>query len=148
MDKLEVLAGLEPAAAAKVASLQHKAILRRIATLHHSMADAARKRQTRRYYGLNDEFHAAIVQGAGNDTLTRLHAMMMWHVFRARRRVNEFAPLAPDAAEHHAQIVQAILDADPDKASLAMRRHLDDVARTVMAKLRQVQASPPFLHVI
>ena len=89
MDKLDVLAGLEQVAAAKVASLQDKPVLRRIQTLHRAMADAAKRGQSRRYYELNDEFHAAIVHGAGNDTLTALHATMMWHVFRARRWGNE-----------------------------------------------------------
>ena len=136
MDKLDVLAALEQAAAAKVASQQDPAALRRIRALHRSMADAARQRQVARYYGLNDDFHAAIVQGAGNDTLSRLHATMMWHVHRARRRVNEIEPLAPDAALHHERIVQAILAADPDAANLAMRHHLADVARAVLARLR------------
>ncbi len=148
MDKMDVLTGLEQMAAAKVASAQDKAVLRRIQTLHRSMADAARQRQIRRYYGLNDEFHAAIVQGAGNDTLTGVHATMMWHVFRARRRAYEIEDLAPDADEHHEPIVQAILAADPDAASLAMRRHLGEVARNVLAKLEQAKSSAVSLTVI
>jgi DNA-binding GntR family transcriptional regulator len=141
MDKLDVLTGLEQVAAAKIAAMQDRAVLRRILTLHRAMADAAKRGQSRRYYGLNDEFHAAIVRGAGNDTLTALHATMMWHVFRARRWVNEIADFAPDAAEHHERIVQAILDADPDGASLAMRRHLSDVAQGILARLRQAKTA-------
>jgi DNA-binding GntR family transcriptional regulator len=140
MDKMDVLTGLEQMAAAKVALVQDKAVLRRIQTLHRSMADAVRQRQIRRYYGLNDEFHAAIVQGAGNDTLTAMHATMMWHVVRARRLAYEVEELAQDADIHHEPIVQAILAADPDAASLAMRRHLGDVARHALAQLARTKS--------
>jgi DNA-binding GntR family transcriptional regulator len=148
MDKMDVLTGLEQMAAAKVASSQDKGVLRRLQSLHRSMADAARQRQIRRYYGLNDEFHAAIVQGAGNDTLTGLHSTMMWHVFRARRRAYEIEDLAPDADGHHEPIVQAIMAADPDAASLAMRHHLGEVALNVLAKLGQAKSSAISLTVI
>ena len=141
LDKLDVLTGLEQTAAAKVASLRNKAVLRRIKSLHHSMIDAARQRQIGRYYGLNDEFHGAIVHGAGNDTLTAIHATMMWHVFRARRRAYEVEELAPDAAQHHERIVQTLTAGDPDGASLAMRQHLADVARTMMAKLQRARTA-------
>lgn len=148
MDKLDVLTGLEQMAAAKVAFLQDKPVLRRIQSLHHAMNDAASQRRIGRYYELNDEFHGVIVQGAGNETLASMHATMMWHVFRARRRAYELEVLAPDAAHHHEGIVQAIVQADPDAASLAMRRHLGDVARNVMAKLQQPLPSTPSLTVI
>jgi DNA-binding GntR family transcriptional regulator len=147
-DKLDVLSGLEQVAAAKVAAQQDPVLLRRLRALHLAMADAARQQDVMRYYGLNDELHAAIVLGAGNDTLTRLHATMMWHVFRARRRVNERAPLADDAEQHHEAIMQAILRADPDGASLAMRRHLSDVVRTVLAGLPPATGAALMLHVV
>jgi DNA-binding GntR family transcriptional regulator len=146
LDKLEVLAGLEQLAAGKVAALGRKPVLRRLQALHHSMTDAAAKQQVRRYYSLNDEFHAAIVQGAGNDTLTGVHATMMWHVFRARRRAYVDEVFAADAALHHEGIVQAILAGDVDGASKAMRQHLADVARNVMAKLQR--SKTPTLTVI
>jgi DNA-binding GntR family transcriptional regulator len=148
LDKLEVMTGLEQVAASGVARAQDPAVLRRIHALHQSMIDAARQNQVHRYYGLNDEFHAAIVQGNRNDTLSRLHETMMWHVFRARRRVNEAVPLAPDAARHHEAIVKAIFGAEPDAASLAMRHHLSEVARSVLAGLDGVDTRPMPLHVI
>jgi len=148
LDKLDVLSGLEQVAAAKVAARQDPVLLRRLRALHLAMADAARQQDVPRYYGLNDELHGAIVLGAGNDTLSRLHATMMWHVFRARRRVNERAPLAEDAEQHHEGIVQAIFRADPDGASLAMRRHLSDVVSTVLAGLPHAAGAAPMLHVV
>jgi DNA-binding GntR family transcriptional regulator len=147
-DKLEVMTGLEQVAASGVAIRQDPAVVRRIHGLHQSMMDAARQNQVHRYYGLNDEFHAAIVRSNRNDTLSRLHETMMWHVFRARRRVNEAVPLAPDAARHHEGIVSAIFAADPDAASLAMRHHLGEVARSVLAGLDGLDSRPLPLHVI
>jgi DNA-binding GntR family transcriptional regulator len=148
LDKLEVMTGLEQVAASGVAIAQDPAVLRRIHALHQSMIDAARQNQLHRYYRLNDEFHAAIVEGHGNQTLIRLHETMMWHVFRARRRVNEAFPLAPDAARHHEAIVTAIVARDADAAGLAMRHHLTEVARSVLAGLDGVGKPPQPLHVI
>jgi DNA-binding GntR family transcriptional regulator len=148
LDKLEVMTGLEQVAASGVAISQDPAVLRRVHALHQSMIDAARQNQVHRYYGLNDEFHAAIVQGHHNDTLSRLHETMMWHVFRARRRVNEAVPLAPEAGLHHEAIVKAIFASDPDAASLAIRHHLSEVTRSVLGGMDGVDKRPQPLHVI
>ena len=136
LEKLEVLAGLEQFAAGKVAALQDAATLARLRSLDRAMANAASERDMQGYYALNDQFHRAIVLGAVNDTLARLHETMMWHVHRARRRVNENAPW-PDKPQSHGPLMHCILAGDADGAGLAMRRHLDDVARAVLAMLRE-----------
>jgi DNA-binding GntR family transcriptional regulator len=147
-DKLEVLTGLEQVAASGVTARGDPAVLRRIRALHRSMMEAARQKQTHRYFDLNDAFHAAIVQGHGNETLSRLHETMMWHLLRARRRADDALPLAPNAAHHHEAIVTAIFARDADTASLAMRYHLSEVARTILAGLEDARTRPQPLHVI
>lgn len=140
MDRLDVLIGLEQAAAIAVARLRPEQTLREIQRLHKAMAKAATGQRTPTYYRLNDEFHRVIVLGANNATLSRLHEMMMWHVYRARHRANEHEPLAPWAAEHHRHIVDALLRGDAAEAGGEMRRHLEEVKQTVLARMNATPA--------
>lgn len=148
MDKLEVMSGLEQMATAGVALAQEPAVIARIHALHLAMTEAAQRNQRKRYYRLNDDFHAAIIRGHGNETLIRLHETMMWHIFRARHRIHEALPLAAGAAHHHDHIIDALMKADPDAAILAMRHHLKDVARTVLEGLHKTGRPSLSLHVI
>jgi DNA-binding GntR family transcriptional regulator len=134
-DKFEVLIALEQMAAAKVASLHDPKTLETIKSLHAAMGEAASLVQVKQYYTLNDQFHRALVSGARNETLSELHETIMWHVYRARRLANEYEPLTQRAAQHHSEIVRSILRGDSDKAALAMKRHLEEVARGVLSKV-------------
>jgi DNA-binding GntR family transcriptional regulator len=132
-DRLEVLVGLEQTAAMKVARTRPPETIREVQRLHRAMTQAAKDQQAARYYMLNDEFHRAIVLGAGNDTLSRTHEIMMWHVYRARHRANEHEPLMPAAAEHHSRIVSALVEGLVEEAGREMRLHLEEVAVVVMS---------------
>lgn len=133
MDKFEVLAGLEQTAAMKVARLRPRAVLAQIRALDDAMGEAARANRVKDYYRLNDDFHRAIVLGADNATLAQIHETIMWHVYRARHHVNEYEPLDEGAAEHHAEIIKAILAGNAEAAGGAMREHVDEEMRMVMA---------------
>jgi DNA-binding GntR family transcriptional regulator len=135
-DKLEVLSALEQAAAMKVARTRPAATIADIARLHAAMGRAARAGAVGDYYRLNDSFHRAIVLGAQNPSLARMHEMVMWHIHRARLRANEHERLTDTAAEHHSAIVTGIATGAPDAAGQAMREHLEEVARTVLAQHR------------
>ena len=135
-EKLEVMSGLEQLAARKVAYLRPPQALKEIERLHRAMGQAAGDGQITRYYALNDEFHRAIIVGAANETLAKMHETIMWHVSRARNRANERETLTVSAAEHHAAIVDRILGGDGDGAALAMREHLDEVIANVLAGMR------------
>lgn len=148
MEKVVVLSGLEQNAAAHVAARQDGQVLARIRLLHTAMAHAARQGERARYAALNDDFHAAIVSGSENRTLQQLHETMMWHIHRARHRMHAAMPLAPDAASHHEEIVRALLAGDADGAILAVRHHLNDVARTMLASLEPMRGDAPLVPTI
>jgi len=95
------------------------------------MIKAARSADAASYYGMNDEFHRAIVLGARNKTLADTHERVMWHIHRARHFANEHEPLSANAASHHQAIVDAIVSGKPWIAEAAMREHLLDVARII-----------------
>lgn len=134
-DKLDVLIALEQAAAITVARARPAQTMREMQWLHRAMIRTAKSQEVRRYYSINDEFHRLIVLGANNPTLSRLHENIMSHVYRARHYANEHEPLAPWAAEHHAEIVRALLDGADERAGQEMRRHLEEVKRLVVSRV-------------
>ena len=131
-EKMEILSALEQLAAAKVAQSRPPATLAEIRRLHRAMQDAAEARDAAGYYRLNDHFHRAIVLGAGNKTLSDMHEMIMWHVYRARHRANAHEPLSKAGSEHHGRIVRHLCDGKPEEAARAMRDHLNEVSRIIV----------------
>lgn len=132
-EKLEVLMSLEQTAARRAAERQSPSAIAEIRRLHEEMIAAARDGLASRYYSLNDEFHRALVTGAANLTLAKMHATIMSHVSRARNRANAREALTQEAAEHHAAIVDAVLRGDGAAAESALRLHLEDVTANIMA---------------
>lgn len=134
-EKLEAMSDLEQISAMKVARRRPAAALKEIERVYAAMIQAAKDGHVAKYYHLNDEFHRAIVVGAANETLSKMHETIMWHVSRARNRANEREPLTPRAAEHHSAIVECIMNGDEVGAGRAMREHLDEVAANVVARI-------------
>ncbi len=134
-EKMAVLAALEQMAAAVVARTRPPEVLRAIVRLHREMNEAAQADDAAAYYRLNDDFHRAIVLGAGNATLADMHEHIMWHVHRARHRANQYEGIDKGAAIHHERIVREIVAGNAAAASQAMIDHLDDVSTTIVGHI-------------
>jgi DNA-binding GntR family transcriptional regulator len=139
-DKFEVLIGFEQFAAAKVARLRRSETIDAIIRIQDEMVEAAAAADVARYYDLNDRFHCAIVDGAGNATLSRMHRTIMWHVRRARHRVHEYEPAHKTSAEQHNAIIRHLRAGAEEGAGRAARAHLEDIAAAVMSKVRGAPA--------
>jgi DNA-binding GntR family transcriptional regulator len=137
-ETMEILIGLEQLAAIRVAQSQQPAVLREIEEIYRQMQQAAKKNAADRYYDLNTDFHRSIVRGTGNQSLAELHEKVMWHVHRERHRAAAVEPFTVDSAEHHEEIVRAIVDNRAEDAGLAMRRHLESVSQLMMARRLKV----------
>ncbi len=87
-ERMEMLIALEQLAATRVTEAAKPQVLREIQSIQDEMLEAVQAKDAVRYYALNDRFHLAIVQGAGNRSLADLHEKIMWHVHRERHRVN------------------------------------------------------------
>lgn len=133
-ETMEILIGLEQLAVIRVTQVQRPEVLRGIEDLYREMQQAAKSNEADLYYGLNNDFHCGIVRGAGNRSLTELHEKVMWHVHRERHRANIVEPFTAESAEHHDEIVRAILENRAEDAGLAMRRHLEQVSELMMAR--------------
>lgn len=132
-EKMEVLAALEQMAASKVARTHPPGALREIVQLHRAMNEAAQTNDAAAYYRLNDDFHRAIVLGAGNDTLASMHEHIMWHVHRARHRANRYEGIDENAATHHDEIVREIVSGNMEGAARAVAAHLDEVSTIIVS---------------
>src|ERR1700742_1955845 len=142
-ETMEILIGLEQLAATRVAQLKRREVLHDIRRIYDEMRIAARQGDAPRYYELNDDFHLCIVRGTGNRSLVDLHEKIMWHVHRERHRANEVESVSVDSAESHHAIVDAILAHRPEDAGLAMRKHLENVSRLMLASRIAEKSKPP-----
>jgi DNA-binding GntR family transcriptional regulator len=131
-ERMEVLIGLEQLASTRVAEAAKQEILNEIDRIHREMRAAADALDAPRYYTLNDQFHLTIVHGTGNRSLIELHEKVMWHVHRERHRVN-FTESVTRGSDSHKDLVQAILRRRPEAAGLAMRKHLEQISRLMLA---------------
>jgi DNA-binding GntR family transcriptional regulator len=137
-ERMEVLIALEQLAATRVAEAAKPEVLREIQRIQREMREASLAGDAARYYALNDQFHLAIVGGAGNRSLVELHEKVMWHVHRERHRVNFGESVTSDSASSHKELISAIMKQKPEAAGLAMRKHLEHVGRLMLAH-RQTQ---------
>jgi DNA-binding GntR family transcriptional regulator len=137
-ERMEILIALELLAATRVAEAARPEVLRDIQQIQREMHDASQTGDAARYYALNDQFHLAIVRGAGNRSLVDLHEKVMWHVHRERHRVNFGESVTSDSASSHKELLSAIMKGEPEAAGLAMRKHLEHVGRLMLAH-RQAQ---------
>jgi DNA-binding GntR family transcriptional regulator len=141
-ETMDILIGLEQLAATRVAQSGQGDVLRTIERIYARMRQAARRGDPSGYYELNNDFHLSIVRGTGNRSLVDLHEKVMWHVHRERHRANVVESVSVEGAESHNDIVRAILERRAEDAGLAMRRHLENVSRLMLAnRLAQESAS-------
>jgi DNA-binding GntR family transcriptional regulator len=140
-ETMEILIGLEQLAAIRVAQAGRQDVLHDVQRIYKEMRLAARRGDASRYYELNDDFHLTIVRGTGNRSLVEMHEKVMWHVHRERHRANEFESVTVESAESHHEIVDAILERRAEKAGQAMRKHLEDVGRLMLANRLAQQAA-------
>ncbi len=123
----EVRSLLEPAAARNAAvnmdDAQLESLVRFAADMQKEVADAKRINYGR--FALHDdEFHARIAEGGGNElifeALSRLHSHV--HIFR----LYFHSWVTESALKEHQAIVDALVARDPDAAEAAMRFHIDE----------------------
>jgi DNA-binding GntR family transcriptional regulator len=92
--------------------------------LHANMAAIVRDGDAGRYSDANDQFHAAIYDGAHNDYLLEITIATRQRVHPFRRA--QFGTLGRLQKSHdeHGTVVEAILRGQRDEAEAAMRRHI------------------------
>ncbi|MDP1743008.1 MAG: FCD domain-containing protein [Polaromonas sp.] len=103
----------------------------------HAMKEASARHEVQRYYGENLRFHWAIIEAAGNQTLTETYRSIVQKLHLSRlKNLSHDVGMQASIAEH-AEIVQVLRQGDPQRCEDLMAHHVSD------AFTRLVHATPP-----
>lgn len=133
---------LEPMAARWAAAAITAEELRELATLHERMLRCEIPARLKEYRDLNRRFHEVIVAASRRPFLTRTlgnfwsaFPTMLWSNVPGIAATSLPEREDPDA-EEHAEIVAALAARDPERAAAAVKRHVEEAGRTLLAAMR------------
>lgn len=134
---------LEPMAARHAALEISDDEVKELAALHERMLRCEIPARLKEYRELNRRFHEAIISASRRPFLTRTLGHL-WSAFPTMLWSNVPGIAArslperedPDAAEH-AEIVAALAARDPERAAAAVKRHVEEAGRTLVAAMRK-----------
>jgi DNA-binding GntR family transcriptional regulator len=134
LDAFPVRSALEALACRLAAERITDAQLERLGALIEEMRATAD--DPRAESAADSEFHATIVEAAGNATLARQWSQLLPH---ARTFISMTLPASTrgSVAERHVPILDALRRRDPAAAAAAMEEHLADVAARLQANEKE-----------
>ncbi|MEZ7848980.1 MAG: FCD domain-containing protein [Polaromonas sp.] len=111
---------------AQRSSLDNVALLRGLDDSMAAMQDAARQHDVQRYYGENLRFHWAIVEAAGNLSLSETYRgiVQKLHVSRLKNLAHDSR--MQDSISEHMDIASALRQGDPERCNKLLTEHVDD----------------------
>lgn len=120
----ELREALEEVIGRRVAVAMSQDAVERLRAMVEAMRSAAKVKDLEQYAQLNLQFHDTLLDTAGSRKLTETYKRLVkeLHLFRMRA-LDSGGGLEVSAGEHSA-IVDAIASGDPEKAGLALRRHV------------------------
>lgn len=132
-----LLDGFAGRQAAQLPAADKAALLALLDESVQAMSDAAGRHDVQRYYGENLRFHWALIESAGNQTLTESYRGIVQKLHLSRlKNLSHDVGMQASIAEH-LDIVQAVRQGDPLRCEALMAHHVGD------AYERLVQASAP-----
>ncbi len=133
---------LEPMAARHAATVITAEELKELSSLHERMIACEIPARLKEYRDLNRRFHEAIISASKRPFLTRTlghlwsaFPTMLWSNVPSVAVASAPEREDPDAAEH-AEIIASLAAHDPERAAAAMKRHVDEAGRTLLAAMR------------
>lgn len=121
-----LLDGFAGRQAAQLPPPQKAALLAVLDDSVQAMQDAASRHEVQRYYGENLRFHWAIVESAGNRSLTESYRGMVQKLHLARlKNLSHDIGMQASIAEH-GEIVQAVRQGDPLRCEALLAQHVGD----------------------
>lgn len=123
-----VRAALESLAARLAARHLTEADAQNLHRILDEMIEAGKKREAERMIRLDNEFHETILRISGNKLLYQLWETLRFGYWTiVTTRISTFN--LEELAARHGQLLQAIETHDPDRASRAMQRHIEDLGQ-------------------
>ncbi|HEX8864968.1 MAG TPA: FadR/GntR family transcriptional regulator [Lentzea sp.] len=137
LDQMRVL--LEPELAAMAAAIVTDETLDRMRAELGRMAEL--EEDPNSYLEVDHEFHMEICRAANNRILDRIMYSARWLGTASRRITNEDSDALRKATADHAEIYEALVARDPERARAAMRKHLANNSTLLAEKGRQTKQS-------
>lgn len=81
---------------------------------------------------MDAEFHALVAAAASNDFLEKVCSSLYSLAIEERRKASTKPGVLKRSARDHAEIVDAIIARDPDAASAAMGRHVENIRKSTL----------------
>jgi DNA-binding GntR family transcriptional regulator len=134
-DMIMLMSRLEAFAAEAAVRRLDEAGQARLRAMHDAILDAYARGDRQGYFKLNQDFHLAIVELAGNIALAPIHAALHARMKRVRYLGNDVPAHWAESVTEHQAIILAFERRDADAAAAAMRAHLENAwrrAETVM----------------
>ena len=132
-----LLDGFAGRQAAQLPATDKAALLALLDESVQAMSDAAGRHDVQRYYSENLRFHWALIESAGNQTLTESYRGIVQKLHLSRlKNLSHDVGMQASIAEH-LDIVQAVRQGDPARCEALMAHHVGD------AYERLLQASAP-----
>lgn len=133
---------LEPMAARHAARQITPEELKELVSLNERMLACEVPARLKEYRDLNRRFHEAIVAASRRPFLTRTlgnfwsaFPTMLWSNVPGIATTSLPEREDPDAAEH-AEIIASLAAHDPERAAAAVRKHVEEAGRTLVAAMR------------
>ncbi|MGH6681539.1 MAG: FadR/GntR family transcriptional regulator, partial [Bradyrhizobium sp.] len=131
LETLEVRLGCETFAARLAARRAGPDELEKLVDALRAMKIAAETRDVPAFVQSDLDFHAALLQAAGNKTLEELVSALGKALIPERAAILDLSGRAPRSVAEHTAIYEAIRQGDPEAAARALHQHLESVRRDI-----------------
>ncbi len=88
---------------------------------------------TERFFEINHDFHALLVQASGNQKLEEMHAQLIAQMGRLLKKSVELRGGVQQSAAEHREILAAVDAGDPAEASRLLEEHIEVPQRVLRA---------------
>lgn len=135
-DLFNVRTAIELLAVRQAASRMNPETLRQLAVSLKSTARWIQEKEKSRSLELEQNFHVKILEASGNIPLAEIGAGVLERIWAIQRLNFITSDLLTEAHEQHTEIFEALAEGNPRKAEAAMRRHMRDTTRDLLARLK------------
>jgi DNA-binding GntR family transcriptional regulator len=124
IEAYEVREALEAMAARLATARLGQAGLARLEELTRAMEQHADRDEVDAFFDANAEFHASLVDAAGNGRLKEMHAQLVGQMNRYQRRSLALRGSLRQSVAEHRTILEALAAGDPERAARVTAEHV------------------------
>jgi DNA-binding GntR family transcriptional regulator len=105
--------------------------------MSEQMERAAQAGDTDRFFDINRQFHARLVEASGNRKLQEMHGQLVAQMGRLMKKSVELRGGIEQSAAEHRAILEAVDAGDPERAAQLMEQHIEVPQRVLRSLAAQ-----------